>query len=149
MNILRKADFTSLGLMDVLVTRDNEDQPWLEAATAAAQDRVFVGNNNLGVGTSPRRTASVDRSQNAATAAAPAGFSTTVVEARSTGTANQDGPPVRTAHHSSGKVYAVFYGWTASSGNTKTSDIVVVRDDSWGASATPFAALQDGGVAGM
>jgi len=149
MNILRKSDFTSAGLMDVLVTRDNEDQPWLEAATAAAQDRVFVGNNNLGVGTSPRRTASVDRSQNAATAAAPAGFATTVVEARSTGTANQDGPPVRTAHHSSGKVYAVFYGWTASSGSTTTSDIVVVRDDSWGSSATPFAALQDGGVAGM
>src|SRR5689334_15060912 len=47
MNILRKADFTSLGLMDVLLTRDNEDQPWLEAATAVAQDRVFVGNNNF------------------------------------------------------------------------------------------------------
>jgi len=149
MNILRKADFTSLGLMDVLVTRDNEDQPWVEAATAAAQDRVFVGNNNFGVGSSPRRTASVDRSQNAATAAAPAGFSTTVVEARSTGTANQDGPPIRTAHHSSGKVYAVFYAWTAASGSTKTSDIVVVRDDSWGASATPFSALQEAGVAGM
>jgi hypothetical protein len=149
MNILRKADFTSIGLMDVLVTRDNEDQPWLEAATAAAQDRVFVGNNNFGVGSSPRRTASVDRSQNAATAPAPAGLSTTVIEARSTGTANQDGPPIRTAHHSSGRVYAVFYAWTASSGSTKTSDIVVVRDDSWGASATPFAALTDGAVAGM
>ncbi|HJP94025.1 MAG TPA: choice-of-anchor D domain-containing protein [Pyrinomonadaceae bacterium] len=148
MNILRKADFTSLGLMDVLLTRDNEDQPWLEAATAVAQDRVFVGNNNFGVGSSPRRTASVDLSQNAATAPAPAGLSTTAIEARSTGTANQDGPAIRTAHHSSGRVYAVFYAWTASSGSTKTSDIVVVRDDNWGASATPFAALTDGGVAG-
>jgi hypothetical protein len=148
MNILRKADFTSPGLMDVLLTRDSEDQPWLESATAAAQDRVFVGNNNLGAGSSPRRTASVDLSQNAATAPAPAGLSTTVVEARSTGTANQDGPPIRTAHHSSGRVYAVFYAWTASSGATKTSDIVVVRDDNWGASALPFTALTDGGVAG-
>jgi hypothetical protein len=149
MNILRKDDFTSVGLMDVLVTRDSEDQPWVEAATAAAQDRVFVGNNNLGVGTSPRRTASVDLSQNAATAPAPAGFSTTVIEARSTGTANQDGPPIRTAHHSSGRVYAVFYAWTASSGSTKTSDIVVVRDDAWGASGTPFGALAEAGVAGV
>ena len=148
MNILRKADFTSLGLMDVLLTRDNEDQPWLEAATAVAQDRVFVGNNNFGVASSPRRTASLDLSQNGATAPAPAGLSTMAIEARSTGTANQDGPPIRTAHHSSGRVYAVFYAWTASSGNTKTSDIVVVRDDNWGASGTPFAALTDGGLAG-
>ena len=141
MNILRKADFTTAGLMDVLVTRDNEDQPWLEAATASGQDRVFVGNNNLGAASG--RTASVDPSQNAATAAAPAGFSTSVIEVRNTGTGGQDGPPIRTAHHADGTVYAVFYGWTAASGSTKTSDIVVVRDDSWGNTGTPFGALTD------
>lgn len=146
MNILRKADFTTGGLMDVLVTRDNEDQPWLEAATDSGQDRVFVGNNNLGAASG--RTATVDLSQNAATAPAPAGFSNSVVEARNTGSAGQDGPPIRTAHHSDGTVYGVFYAWTAS-GSTITSDIVVVRDDAWGASGTPFGALTDGdGLAG-
>jgi len=150
MNILRKTDFTTAGLMDVLVTRDSEDQPWVEATTShggtgSAVDRVFVGNNNFAVATSPRRSASVDRSQDVATAPAPAGLATAAIEARSTGTANQDGPAIRTAHHPDGTVYAVFYGWTAASGSTKTTDIVVVRDDAWGAGATPFSTLTDGG----
>ncbi|MGH3372309.1 MAG: hypothetical protein ACRDPR_20170, partial [Nocardioidaceae bacterium] len=66
------------------------------------------------------------------------------IETRATGTAGQDGPPIRPAVHHDGTVYAVFYGWRASAGGGNfTSDLVVVRDDNWGSGASPFTALSD------
>src|SRR6266576_2814636 len=60
------------GSLDVLLTRDPIDQPWVEAATQWNTDRVYVSSNDF---TAPSgRTASVDISVDAATAAAPAGF---------------------------------------------------------------------------
>src|SRR5690349_809577 len=41
LNILRKAGFTTPGLMTTLVDRANEDQPWVEAAT-------LLGGNGTG-----------------------------------------------------------------------------------------------------
>jgi hypothetical protein len=148
LNILRKANFAAPGAMSILVDRASDDQPWVEAATtgggtASAKDRVFIGNNDFTVVTSPRRTATVDLSNDAATAPAPAGFAPARVESRSTGTPNQDGPSVRTAHHPDGTVYAAFYGWRTTSGALRLSDIVVVRDDAWASGATPFTALVD------
>jgi len=47
---------------------------------------------------------------------------------------------VSSGGHSDGTVYAAFYGWRAATGNFKantfvvtSADVVVVRDDKWGA----------------
>src|SRR5262249_15131686 len=123
-----------------LIDRDNEDQPFVQAVTAmggggANQDRLFVGHNDFNAGT---QTASVDLSQNAATAPPPAGITTARLEVRPTG--GQDGPSIRPAIHLDGTIYAAFFGW-----RTIGSDVVVVRDDNWASSATPFRDLLDSG----
>ena len=140
LQILRTASFTSTAPMKILVDRANEDQPWVVAASVlvkgASKDRVYIGNNNFG--TSPK-TATVDLSLNAATAAAPAGFAPHQVEH---GPANpQDGPPTRIALHHDGTIYAAFERWKSGTYPNYTIDIVITRDDAWGAGATPFQAL--------
>jgi hypothetical protein len=121
------------------------DQPYVEAVTVslgpdAGKDRVFVGNNDFAV--FPGKTATVDRSLDAMGGGA---FTSLRIETRSTGTANQDGPSIRTATHQDGTVYAAFFGWRARAGSTFTTDVVVVRDDSWTTGPNPFTALLDPG----
>jgi hypothetical protein len=146
LNVLRAANPTSTSPMTVLVDRAHEDQPWTTAMTApSGADRVFMGHNDFN--TQPH-TASVEVSQNARTGAPPAGFATHVVERRAT--VGQDGPPVRTAVHSDGTVYAAFQRWAKLIADLATYtdvrvDIVVTRDDAWAAGANPFAALMDPG----
>jgi hypothetical protein len=90
-------------------------------------------------------------------AAANPGFKKVRLERRSTGTAGQDGPQVRTSIHEDGTVYATFYGWRSQTGdfgaNTLkvNADVVVVRDDKWGDSPAPFEDLKDAadGVVGQ
>ena len=142
LNILRKADFTTPGLADVLVSKSNDDQPYVEAATVMAgagtgADRVYVGENDFGGGAT---SATIDFSLDAATAPAPAGFVTTSrVEKRTT--SGQDGPAIRPAVHLDGTVYGAFLSWKSAS----TMDVVVVRDDNWASGATPFTSLVDTG----
>src|SRR5215469_2415282 len=86
MQILRTASFASGTPMTVLVDRTSEDQPWVVASSVVvsgvSRDRVFVGNED---GNQPGgRTATVDVSQDAATAPAPAGFSPIQLERRVT-----------------------------------------------------------------
>jgi hypothetical protein len=142
LNILRTSNFNSISVMTTLIDRASEDQPWVVAGSVVvggvSRDRVFVGNNDFN--TLPK-TATVDLSQDAATAPAPAGFSTVTIERGSP--PSQDGPPVRLALHSSGVVYAAFERWTDS---TINMSVVVTRDDNWGASAQPFSALGANGV---
>jgi hypothetical protein len=146
LNVLRAANATSTSPMTVLVDRAHEDQPWTTAVTAAGgADRVFMGHNDFN--TSPR-TASVEVSQSARTGGPPAGFATRVVERRAT--AGQDGPPVRTAVHPDGTVYAAFQRWATLVADTATftdvrADVVVTRDDAWAAGPNPFTALTDPG----
>lgn len=148
LNILRAANALAPTPMTVLDGRPNEDQPWAAAATVedggTSRDHVFIGHNDFNTGSA---TASVELSQDARTAPAPAGFATHVVEKRKT--MGQDGPPVRLAIHPSGVVYAAFHRWVTSLGDTpETSDreidVVVVRDDDWGR-GKPFTALLDPG----
>jgi hypothetical protein len=151
LNILRTPNFNLPGLMTVLVDRANDDQPWVEAVTVGAgpgagADRVYIGNNDLSVQGTTGQTATVDESQDAATAAPPAGFGPARVESRVTATTplgRQNGPSVRPAIHANGTVYGAFFGWRTFSSPTNTSDIVVVRDDSWGSGPNPFQALID------
>jgi hypothetical protein len=151
LNILRAKSAVSATPMTLLVDRNHEDQPWLTAATAgggAGSDRVYVGHNDLAA---QPRTASVEISQSARSAAAPAGFATYVVEQR--GTLGQDGPPIRSAVHADGTVYAAFQRWVSEVARSSTfldlrADIVVTRDDAWAAGAHPFSALNDPGDGG-
>jgi hypothetical protein len=151
LNILRASSAGTTSPMQLLVDRRKEDQPWVTAVTAgggAGSDRVYIGHNDL---SGSDRTASVEISQSARTAAAPSGFATHVVEQRST--AGQDGPPVRTAVHSDGTVYAAFQRWVTEVASSSTfsdlrADVVVLRDDAWAAGAHPFGALTDPGDGG-
>lgn len=140
--ILRKSNFTAAGLMTALVTKNNDDQPYVEGAVVMAgagtgTDRVYVGENDFNAAAG--HTATIDLSLDAATAPAPAGFGTHSIETRAT--SSQDGPPIRPAAHLDGTIYGVYMAWRSAT----TMDIVVVRDDVWGSAATPFAALLDPG----
>jgi hypothetical protein len=143
LSILRTANPTSATAMTVLVDRDGEDQPWVVAGSVVAagvsRDHVFVGNNDFGQPNGA--TATVDVSQDAATAPAPAGFAPHQLEHRAT--SGQDGPPIRLALHPDGKVYAAFQRWVTASGSDVHLDIVVTRDDNWGHGNAPFQALID------
>jgi len=152
MNILRKGGGPGTpGLMEILVSRANEDQPWVEAETvpsgpAAGLDRVYVGHNDFNA---LPASATVEVSLDAATAPPPAGFVSDRIESRST--SGQDGPSIRPAIHQDGIVYAAYFGWRGSSGGNRTGDVVVVRDDNWASGATPFTAITDpsDGLAGV
>ena len=109
LNVLRTANPFAVTPMTLLVDRADEDQPWVTAATAGAgagRDRVYVGHNNFN--TSPK-TATVEVSRDARTAPAPAGFAAQALERRTN--VGQDGPPIRTAVHHDGTVYAAFHRW--------------------------------------
>jgi hypothetical protein len=146
LNILRTANFTAPTVMDLLVTRASVDQPYIQAATVlggggTGNDRVYAGNNDFGAASG--KTASIDQHLNVATVvpAPPSGFTTGRIDVRTT--SGQDGPPIRPAIHLNGTVYGIFYHWTTFTGSAATADVVVVRDDSWGTSASPFTALTD------
>jgi hypothetical protein len=150
LNILRTTDFTSATPMTILVDRTSEDQPYVQASTVlgglgSGNDRVYIGNNDLSQSGTTGRTAAIDLSLDASHAMPPppAGFSTIHINPRGTGTAGQDGPPIRPAVHPDGTVYGIHYHWTAFTGSAATADVVVVRDDNWGTGTTPFTALTD------
>jgi hypothetical protein len=149
LNILRTADPSNATVMTVLVDRDDEDQPWVAAATVGGRDRVFVGHNDFNVAPA---TASVESSLDARTANPPAGFVTRRVERRNT--SGQDGPPVRTATHPDGTAYAAFHRWRTAtntgSGVDVTMDVMVVRGDSSAAVIGSFGDLPGpDGLAGV
>ncbi|MDQ0585507.1 hypothetical protein [Streptomyces rishiriensis] len=147
MQILRSPGISSTAPMEVLVTRDRPDQPWVVAGSVrlhdGTRDRVYVANNDLG---RQPQTAGVDVSDNARTASAPAGFKPSVIERRAP--SGQDGPPVRIALHPDGTVYAVFESWrdVGEAGGdilNITFDVVVTRDDEGGVGPNPFQDLKD------
>jgi hypothetical protein len=134
--------------MDILVERDTDDQPYVEAATVlgssgTGSDRVYVGNNDF---LQPAgRTATVDQSLSAATAPAPAGFNPIGIETRAT--SGQDAPSIRPAVHLDGTIYAAYLGERGNVGGNIQVDVVVARDDHWAAGATPYRDLLDPGDA--
>lgn len=142
MQILRTPSPYGATVMDSLVDRQGSgvDQPWAEARSTSASganvDRVYVGNNDFNAAP---RTASDEHSLDAGTAPAPAGFVTDRLEVRNTN--GQDMPAIRTAIHANGTVYAVFYRWVSGATPNARCDVVVVRDNSWASSGTPFRNL--------
>lgn len=147
MRILRGSPCTSGTAMIQLVGRTQEDQPYARSITPtsgaqATNDVLFVGHNDFN--NSPR-TASMEQSLNAATAPAPAGLGVVRLERRAP--FGQDGPPIRPAMHPDGTVYAVYTQRTASAGNVRTGNIVVVRDDDFGQGPNAYSDLLDPGDA--
>ncbi|HSS52382.1 MAG TPA: hypothetical protein VLX28_25850 [Thermoanaerobaculia bacterium] len=153
MDLLRKSNFTGAGLMTILLDRGSEDQPYTQATTVlggpgVGLDRVYFGHNDLSVFGTTGKTATIEQSLDAATAAPPANLTTQRIEVRTT--CNQDGPSVRPAYHADGTVYAAFFRWSAGcAGGNNTADVVVVRDNLWGTGAPPYQAITDGGLAGV
>lgn len=143
--VLRTNNPGSGVLMTTLLDRNtvDVDQPYVSATTVndgggVAQDRVFIGDNNLDAANG--RTAEIMVS-NTGTAPAPAGFNNRIIEVRNTNA--QDFPPIRTAIHSSGVVYGIFYRWISGNPPSGRCDVVVVRDNNFASGATQFAALTD------
>ena len=137
-DILRTTDFTGINPMTRLARRQNDDQPFVQAATVpagpgAGQDRIYVGSNDHAPSNVP---ATIDFSLDAG-AVLPITTTTLVIEGRSV---SRDYPQTRPVIHTNGTIYAVFYAIVGGSG-----DVVIVRDDSWATSATPFNALIDSG----
>lgn len=117
------------------------DQPYIQATTVLGgtgnnEDHVFVGLNDARAAIQPK-TATVDVNPDAG-AATPPPFTPARLDARSP--LDRDGSSIRTASHADGIVYAAFY----SKLSAHSADIVVVRDDHWGAGTPPFADLKDG-----
>jgi hypothetical protein len=136
MTTLRAQDPFSAALMTALDAHPgNVDQPHTLAKTGAGQDKLYVGfNNGFGCVIAGGRTSTLDVSQNAQVAA-PA-LTLDLIESRTTPC--QDGFAQVPAAHKDGTVYAAFiHDWSG------TPRIVVVRDDNWGSSISPFSALTD------
>ena len=145
MRILRGSPCTGNAILTQLLGRANEDQPYARTITPttgaqANNDLLYVGHNDLG---NTPRSASLEQSLNAATAPPPAGLALIRIERRNP--SGQDGPPIRPAMHPNGTVYAVYTQRTASAGNVRTGNIVVVRDDDFGQGANPYSDLLDPG----
>jgi hypothetical protein len=142
LDIWKVTNPTTAGAITVLQQRSDAsgypDQPYIAAATViggsgTGKDRLFVADNDY---LNPSgKTATIDHTPDA-TPPAPSGFSKTVLETRAT--SGQDSPSVRPAVHPDGTVYGVYAAYRATG-----TEVVVVRDDSWGTGATPFQALID------
>ena len=144
LNILRTANVLSGAAMTVLVDRTGAgvDQPYIQAANipdghGGTKDVVICGDNDFN---QPAQTATMDVSGNAGSTPAP--FGTVAVDVRAA--AGGDAPSIRPAIHSDGTVYGAFL--RRISGTKVTNfryDVVVVRDDHFGAGAPAFGALVD------
>jgi len=139
--VARSHDTTFTSEMELISQVKSGDQPYVEAATVLAgpdvgKDRVYVGYSD--------GWAQLHYSLDAASP--QPSFKTVKIESRGA----QDGiaydnPQVRTAIHPDGVVYAVFYSLHTGGAPTPAVDVVVVRDDQWGAGAKPFTVLTDSG----
>ncbi len=130
MNILRTASFTSSTPMTVLLSRDNVDQPYIQAARvtigAVKKDVVFNGDNDFNAASG--KTATINHTTDAQVAAPV--FKTTRIDSRVP--SGVDAPSIRPAIHSDGTVYGVFLHRISASGSVRRYDVVVVRDDKFG-----------------
>lgn len=137
MTVLRGQDPFSSTVFSTLDTRTgNVDQPHTLAFTSgAAQDKLYVGFNNGWNCVNPTgRTSDFDVSQDAAITSPSLALD--VIDTRNTPC--QDGFAQIPAANRDGTVYGAFiHDWSGS------PRLVVVRDDNWGANATPFSALKE------
>lgn len=117
-----------------LVNRNGPDQPYVQATDVGGLDRVYVGDNDLGI--AGAQTASIDQTVDGAVT-----WTTQRVEQRNT--ANQDMPPVRPAIGTDNVIYAAFIGMRPNPpcNPAGLADVVVVRDDTGATGANPYQSL--------
>ena len=122
---------------------DQIDQPWMNASSANGNDHVFAGDNNWGANIDNHGDGKTGQIMVSNTATAGTGFTAVTAEHRTT--ADQDLPAIRTAIHNTGVVYGGYFRWVSGELPNIQSDVVVMRDDNFATSATPFQALTDPG----
>ena len=148
LNAVRTTDLTGRTPMQVMDSKYPTDQPHMRGYTVptgpdAGFDRLYLGINDLSKEGTGYNTSTVFVS---AAGSLGNGMLTEsgidpVVDFR------RNGPPVRTAHHPDGTVYATYFHWDSYFGNRAMVDVVIVRDDHGGLGATPFQGLK--GSAGV
>jgi hypothetical protein len=140
MVVLRTPDYldTTTAMSTLDTQMPNVDQPHTSVLSWFGQDKLFVGfNNGEGCVKSNGRTSTIDVSESA-TATSPT-FTLDLIESRDS--TCQDGFAQVPAAHLDGTVYAAFiHDWAGS------PRMVVVRDDAYASSTSPFTALKAPGA---
>ena len=141
MKELMTPNFVLSTLMTTQSGRTQADQPFVQALHGNGTDNVYVGNKDF---TSAPATSTVDVTTNG-------GFSWNSIRIDKRTGCDDHLPPVRPAVAADGTVYAAFFHCLNQTPSIDTSDVVVVRDDTWGRGTSPFTALTDPGdnLAGM
>jgi hypothetical protein len=143
LNVLRSDDPVSGGTFPVIKKGSFFDQPWVESATVRGgddngKDRVYVGYNDT---LHSPKSATVEICLDAG-AATPT-FKQVRLDPRDV--SPQNGFEIRPTIHRDGTVYIAYKGWRSGDTTHVITDIVVARDDNWGAGGSPFTALKDPG----
>ena len=136
LHVLRTSDPATAGPLPEIDTppRPEIDQPYAHVFTHGEpappdKDRMYVGYIDRSHNSGDSAIATVDVCLDAR-AAAP---HFTQVPKNSGASFPLDGYEVRPAAHSDGKVYVAYKSWLSYSDPNVIADIVVVRDDNWGA----------------
>src|SRR2546423_5877010 len=129
LNELKANDLFSPATMILQGFRADIDQPFVRTSAVGNADRVYIGLNDFDA--PDGRTATVDVSLDGGST-----YTSRRIETRNT--AGQNGPSIRPAVAQDHTVYVAYFGWRSNAGADVTSDVVVVRDDSGGAGATPL-----------
>jgi hypothetical protein len=140
LNVLRTGDPSS-GPAALIESRSPVDQPWVEATTVIGgaddgKDRLYVGYNANGP-----RSATLDICLDAR--APTPSFHQVRLDPRSP--SPNDSYEIRPSIHSNGTVYVAYESRSFFDGTNSVVDIVVARDDNWGAGGSPFTSLIDPG----
>ena len=113
-----------------------QDQPHTDARTVLGwydpgKERYWIGDHHLGL---------MDQSADSMDAAV-ASAATSVFDLDPTSPALGDHWECRTRSAADGRVYAAYYRLLSSISGGQNRNVMVVRDDNWGNSATPFQSL--------
>ncbi|TMQ07991.1 MAG: hypothetical protein E6J90_41770 [Deltaproteobacteria bacterium] len=141
LEVARTTDMTLSTPMTVIDSHAPSDQPYLTARTVtgwydSGKDRVWMANND---GSNSPKSATIDQSLDAGIGS-PAWAQIRIDAGSPVG---RDNYQVRTAAAPDGHIYGAFYRRKASVTGGYNADVVVVRDDNWGKTGTPFVVLVD------
>jgi hypothetical protein len=140
-NVLRSGNPSAGAPLDVIEDRSFADQPWIEATTVVGgsddgKDRLYVGYNDGG-----SRSAKLEIWLDARSGSPT--FNRITLDPRNP--SPTDGYEIRPSVHRDGTVYVAYKSRSSFVGDNSVTDLIVARDDNWGAGSSPFKALKDPG----